>query len=327
MSIPVFVLRALWITPQVMLRFLPVLAVYVLISVGLFFATENPYVIGLTMFLLGTFGYAFLVVQGLRAALQALKLTDAPTASGLMAASARMLFVYFLLQLLLLLLFGAIIGAIFYYIVIPVMDPAAAETLRMMVEGRTVGANGPPASFVLSQLQAQGSTAIILLNFAFTLLLGVIMAVFGVPMAAISANAVQYSPNHDLIYGLGRYVPHQVLLYLLLVALPSAFLGHLPAQIIMTAEPSLTTLGVVAAIALVYSLFAVCLPWTGMALAYGQVRDKVRRERQAEKVPEIDFEAARADLRSLRQGRTAERSGTKMYDPLAARNTPPNTDG
>lgn len=136
MSIPVFVLRALWITPQVMLRFLPVLAVYVLISVGLFFATENPYVIGLTMFLLGTFGYAFLVVQGLRAALQALKLTDAPTASGLMAASARMLFVYFLLQLLLLLLFGAIIGAIFYYIVIPVMDPAAAETLRMMVEGR-----------------------------------------------------------------------------------------------------------------------------------------------------------------------------------------------
>ncbi|MSU88540.1 hypothetical protein GE300_02765 [Rhodobacteraceae bacterium 2CG4] len=327
MSIPAFMLRAFWITPQVMLRFLPVLVCYILISVGLFFATDNPWVIGLILFLLGTFGYAFVVVQGLRAALQALKLTAAPTASGLMTATARMLFVYFLLQLLLLLLFGSIIGAVFYFIVIPAMDPAAAEVLRALVEARSAGAGAPPASFVLNQLQAEGSTAIMLLNLAFTLLLGVVMAVFGAPMAAIAANAVQYSPNHDLIYGLGRYVPHQVLLYLLLVALPSAFFGHLPAKMMLTMEPSWTSMGALAAIVLVYSLFAVCLPWSGMALAYGEVREKIRRQRQAEKMPEIDYEAARADLRSLRQTRTADRSGTTLYDPLSPRPEPPPADG
>ena len=335
MSIPVFILRAFWITPQVMLRFLPVLIAYVMISVGLFFTTDNPWVIGLILFMLGTLGYAFLVVQGLRAALQALKLTSAPTASGLLRSSGRMLFVFFLLQLLMLLLFGGILLALFYYVIFPAIDPALVDYLHLLVEIETSspGTLGPEGALqqaeqVQAMLDAQTSTGIMLLNFSMYLLLGFVMALFGVPMAAVAANAVQYSPNHDLIYGLGRYMPHQVLLYMLLVALPSALFGHLPMEMLLTmAEPNLATLATLGGVVLLYGLFAMCLPWSGMALAYGQVREKVKRERQAEVRPEIDYEAARADLRSLRQTRTSERSGTTMYDPNAVRRDMPPADG
>lgn len=316
-----------------MLRFLPVLIAYVMISVGLFFTTDNPWVIGMILFLLGTFGYAFTVVQGLRAALQALKLTSAPTVGGLMNATARMLFVFFLLQLLMLFLFGGILLALFYYVIFPAIDPEMVTFLRMMFEMDTFGAtalspDGSPQNSeqMLAALEAQGSPAFMLLNFSMYLLLGIVMAIFGVPMAAVSANAVQYSPNHDLIYGMARYVPHQVLLYMLLVAAPAALFGHLPMEMLLTMEPNLTTLGIIAGFGALYGLFAMCLPWSGMALAYGKVRERVQRERQAEQAPEIDYEAARADLRSLRQNRTSERSGATMYDPNAPRQDMPPAD-
>ncbi len=311
-----FCTHALAVTPQTMLRFLPVLIVYVLACASVFLVSDNIYVVYLLSFLLATFGYGFLLVQGLRAALQSLRVTAAPTAGGLLNATTRMVFIYGLAQILLLAFFGTLVTLGFYHVVFPAMEPGAAATLDAIFSGDGTAGEAQAQRLLLS-LQAAGSPAVMLFNFVLTMILGLGMALFGVPMAAVSANAVQHSPGHDPIYGLGRYMPHQMALYTVFVAVPSTLFGAVPAQLALSGAGG-AAMGAALAVVLGYSLFAMCLPWAAMGVAYGRVRARLARERQAEAMPEIDYEAERARLRELRQTRTMGARSSTVYDPLAA---------
>lgn len=319
MSIPVFIIHALALSPQVFLRFLPALAALTVIVVGLFLSTDNPYVIGMLLLVLGTVGTSFLVLTGLRAGLMAVRATRAPTVELLMRYTIRLMISHLLVQLI---LYGTLVmtaGWVFYHFVLP---DAAPQALTLF---EALRADTPPDPATLPDPQVVAASLRQPLAL-FSLVIGVIgafcVALFGVPMAAMAANAVQYSPQHDLIFGIGRYFPHLFLLYLLAMAVPGAVyaLYAPPTALVPEAMPQEISLGAVGALAIgaaLYSVFAPAIVFAGMGLAYKHVRHRVEHELMNERVPVIDRDAEREKLRDLRQVRKAERKLATVYDPKA----------
>ena len=338
MSFVGFVLRQLYFTPQVMLRVLPIVFLYGFSLVAIVLSTNNIIVIWMLSFMVGTFGTAFLYVSGLRAGLQAMRLTTAPSVDGLMWATTLMLFFYCVVHLILLISVSAVIFAIAVFVVSPELGPWLmlfyAEQSQSGVQSglpSVTGADGaaslaPPPNIILS---------IGILNFLMYCVLGTVMAFFGAPMAATAANAVDHSPKNDMIFGFGRYVPQQLASFMLFVALPTAAFSTLsqtvmPELIVGWAADSTADGGAIGAgdvvpwilagvLFLIYVLFSMCLPWSGMALAYGLVQDELREERKRERVPVIDYDAEREVVRNLRRDRANTAAITKTYDPQASR--------
>lgn len=317
MSILGFTLRALALSPQVFLRYLPALVIYLLLVVGLFLSTDNPWVIGMILVIMGTYGASFLIVTGIRAGLMSARATTAPTVEGLMKVSGRLMVTHLLLQVILVASLTLLVAFIFYRLILPEMAPAAIT----MYEALRAEVPPPPETLPDPVLLAESlRLPMLLFNIAMGVIGGLCIGIFGVPMAAMAANAVQYSPQHDVIYGLGRYFPHQMFLYLVALALPSAlFALYAPASTMLPEDFSFQALGVIAIGSAVYSVYAPAIVFAGMALSYKQVRSRVEAAVKAERVPDIDYDAERENLRSLRLERADERSVTTTYDPREKR--------
>ncbi|MEM8871894.1 MAG: hypothetical protein AAGE38_15940 [Pseudomonadota bacterium] len=326
MSFLAFILRAYALSPFVFLRYLPALAIYIILYAGVVLSTDNIWVIGMLAFLLSTFGVAFLVVAGIRGALMSARLTTAPTAEGYVHVVPRLLFMHLLTQFIL----AIVLGALAYFALMGlVLSPEAGDVIAAL---RTVqGAAGVETAAGRDELEAAAlylegnadlvSSTFMAFNWALYVIFGICVGIFGVPMAALSANAVQYSPGNDMIYGITRYFPHQFVLYLLATALPvmlvtSFFQADTMAALTSGGTDLATTSGLLIAFGL-YMLYAPCISFAGMAIGYEKVRDELTRSREAERKPEIDYEAEREHLRMLRQGRKSEASGATLYDPVA----------
>lgn len=326
MSFFSFVLRAYALSPFVFLRYLPALITFSLILVGIILSTNNIWVIGLVCFIMGTFGAAFMVLNGIRAGLGTIGATEAGTAEGYMHVIPRLLFAHLLLQFI----FAMMIAGIAYLIIdatlLSTVAPGVFAEYREVfgayqsgkasaianVEPLIAGFEADPGPFRLVALVINGGLYVIF---------AICVGVFGVPMAALSANAVQYTPRNDLIYGLGRYFPHQFVLYLLAMALPVVLITLLlPVRYQFDMLVGGTGSGVSPVVSIVigiYFLYAPCISYAGMAIGYERVRGRVMQARQAESRPQYDMVAERENLSSLRKQRTAGRSGANVYDPVA----------
>ena len=315
-----FILRALALTPIVFLRYLPVLAVYLLIFVGLWLSTDNPWVLGMVSFIMLTVGLTFVYITGMRGALMAIGATTAPTAEKLLEVTTRVMFAHLLPQLLLVFALTAGLYMAAGYVLFPAV---LQDTPNIIVETVSVlGSDDTQELEAYAELMAglepstiQLQTALSALCFHLAVAFG--LGIFGIPMAATAANAVQYSPGNDLIFGIGRFFPQQVIIYLLASALPNVALTlTMPTEMFMSGvdplAPNLWTIGF--AIVLFVSP---CASFAAMALGYDVIRARLARARQAERVPELDYEAERDKLKSLRQVRTEERSRNTVYDPVA----------
>ena len=318
-----FITRALALSPFVFLRYLPALITFGLILVGIILSTDNIWVIGLVGFIMGTFGTAFLVVWGIRGGLGAIGATAAGTADGYMSVVPRTLFVHLLLQLI----FAVAISAVAYFVVstfvLPVVAPGVVENYWAVLTALQSGEQSQIDGIapLIAGFEADPGPlrlTLAILNGGLYLVFGICVGVFGVPMAALSANAVQYSPQNDMIFGLARYFPHQFTLYLIAFALPVTLIALFgPIGLQFDAFTGGLSQPILAGVLGVYFLFAPCISYAGMALGYQQVREKVADERRAQSTPVIDRDAERKNLASLRKVRTEGRTGAKVYDPVA----------
>ena len=100
-----------------------------------------------------------------------------------------------------------------------------------------------------------------------------------------------------------------------------------PASMLFPTDAALETVGLLIICIGLYGLYSPAISWAGMALGYKLHRDEIARQRKAEAMPEIDYEAERNNLRTLRAQRAVESAGATMYDPRAARmaNSGPDT--
>ncbi|MEM8656533.1 MAG: hypothetical protein AAGF22_00440 [Pseudomonadota bacterium] len=323
MSFFAFILRAYALSPSVFLRYLPALVIYMILVGAVVASTDNIWVIGLLGFLLSTFGVAFLVVAGIRGALMAGRLTSAPTAEGYMQVVPRLLFAHLLTQFLLAIILGA---GVYVLVTTFFLPPEAREIVTALRGLYSASGEADPAILaeelaVLENNPELFATTLLALNVGMYLVFGICIGIFGVPMAALSANAVQYSPGNDLIYGITRYFPHQVVLYMLGTAAPVlAFNWYMPPEkitelVIGSTDPLAASMPIIAFG--VYILYAPCISYAGMALGYAGVRENMARSRESERRPEVDYEAERENLRALRQTRKSAGTGATVYDPVA----------
>lgn len=310
MSFFAFIAGSLALSVPVFLRYLPILVVYVLAWAGLITATENIYVIALIGFLLGTFGVAFLFVNGIRGGLQVLRATTAPTASGLMNATTRVLFFHCLLQLMLSIVLIVILNLVMLTVVIPATMPDLAPILEKVFSSQALEG----FAMITPEIEAQLRTPYLIYSILIAAVMGGVIGVFGVPMAAVAANAVQHSPQNDMIYGMTEFWPHQMLLYVI-AQLPVILVNAYLLPVGGADEFNLSALPIALIMSWIYLVYAPSISWAGMALAYKTVRDDRYRQRQAESRPEIDYEAERENLRSLRRVRTEDKKLAGMYDP------------
>lgn len=313
------ILRALALTPIVFLRYLPVLAMYLLIFVGLWLSTDNRWVLNILSFLMLTIGLTFVWLTGMRAALMAIRATTAPTAEKLLQSTLRMMFAHMLPQLLI--IFA--LTAAFYMLAERMLFPPMLQDMPNIIL-ETIGALRSDdaqdleayatlmASLDPAAIRLQAALSALCFHLAVALALGI----FGVPMTATAANAVQYSPGNDLIFGIGRFFPHQVIVYLLATALPVVALAMtMPAEMFTGAglfEPNAWTVGFA-----VVLFVSPCASFAAMALGYDAIRARLARMRQAEKVPELDYAAERENLKALRRVRAVEQAHATTYDPVA----------
>ncbi len=324
MSIFAFIPQAFALSLQVFLRYLPILAMYILFWVALFLTTSNPWVIGLIGFILGTYGTAFLFVTGIRAGLMSLKATTAPTASGLLDTTTRVLFFHCLLQLLVGIVLMAIVMSAIYFVLFPILAPEAHAWVELVRNAEDPNLIAPMSDAIADQMRLPFMIA----SIAYTFVIGALLGIFGVPMAAVSANAVQHSPQNDMIFGMGQYFFSQMLLYVIAQAIPLVILAlFAPASMLFPTDAALETVGLLIICIGLYGLYSPAISWAGMALGYKLHRDEIARQRKAEAMPEIDYEAERNNLRTLRAQRAVESAGATMYDPRAARmaNSGPDT--
>ncbi|NNU79705.1 hypothetical protein HMH01_04545 [Halovulum dunhuangense] len=318
MSIPAFILRALLISPIVFARYLPILLIFVLVVVGLFLATSNIWVIGMIVLILSTMGTSFLILNGIRAGLMTIRATTAPTAGGLLRATGRMLMTHLLVQLIMSIVLGAIVYYVAFTVVIPAAVPGAENVIRPFIAALVTFDSGAMAELMpqMEQIAVEADRLVvpgIVINVMMASIGALCVAIFGVPMAALAATAVHYAPEHDLIYGMGRYGVHQFLLYMLAVALPGALWILMAPGLALgfEGEPSLVLAGAVA----LWSIYAPCISYGGMAIAYEGVRNRLAAERRAMSVPDIDYEAEREQVRNLRQTRNPGADVHRVYDP------------
>ena len=313
MSIFAFIWHTLLITPQVMIRYLPYLLIYGLIVVGIQQSTENVYVIGIVMFLMNTYGIALLFTLGIRGALIAVRATQPAVAGGILNATTRILFFHMLLQLLLLVIWVAVLYALFAFVLGPNMAPTAMGEFDLM---GILAEQGRNFSGFSDAAVAEMRTVTMIIGALYVIGLGGIIAIFGVPMAAVAANAVQHSPKNDMIFGMGRFWLSQAVVYWMFNLPPVLFLATVsPDQLLYLAGLSAPTMTAVAIAAYVFMVFAGCASYSAMAIGYELLKTELAVERRAQAVPDLDYDAERETLKSLRAKRTAERSGAALYDP------------
>ena len=316
MAIFAFIWHTILITPQVLIRFIPYLLVYGLLAVGIMQSTENIYVIAIVMFVLNTYGIAMLFLLGIRAGLVAVKATTPAVAGGMLNSATRILFFHMLLQLVLVVILLALIYALFIFVLGPSMAPDAMREFELLA---TLTEQDRGFSGFTADAMAQLTLPATIAGGLYVIGLGGIIAVFGIPMAAVAANAVHHSPKNDMIMGMGRYWLPQAMIYWLFNLPPFLLLMNIsPDQLLFLANfsaPQLT--GMVIGI-YVFQVFATCASYSAMAIGYALLKDETARIRAAESRPEFDYEAERENLKSLRAQRTSGRSGASVYDPVSA---------
>ncbi|WP_112321244.1 hypothetical protein [Oceanibium sediminis] len=320
MSYVGFILKAFALSPFVFFRYVPIVAILAFIVYGLFVTTDNPWVVGMILFLVGTVGTTFLFVNGMRAGLMVIRATTPPTAEGLLNVTIKMMFTHMILQLVLVIVLTAGMYWVATTFILSDAAAAAAGTLSSFYSA-TASFDSEAIELLLPQLQelienpAPLREAAFVLTTGYYLMLGIGISLMGIPMSAFAANAVQYSPQNDLIFGIGRYFPHQYTVWVLASVVPVAlYMRMAPPEIIagVAESSSLTTLDIAF---LVWAIYAPCVSYAAMALGYREIREKVKRWTEAERVPEINYEEERERVRSLRQARRSGASGTVLYDP------------
>ncbi|QHQ33790.1 hypothetical protein [Algicella marina] len=332
MSLFAFIGRGLVLAIWIALRLLPVAALVLAIFLAMIFATQNYYVVVMVSFAFGVFGTTFLYLNGIRAGLMARKVTSPPTANGLMMGTIKLLFVHFLAQLLVLILLYALLTTVFQYLLLPAMVPGWNEQVADIFGSdsavgflATLGLLGDPFSDVF------GANAMIAPGLIFyvlaTLLSGICVAIFGVPMAGVGANAVQRGPNHDLVFGLGNSFLSILALYFVGVTLPSAaMMAAYPMWLGMLSESAGNLTFFIAALVAICaaSYYMYCIPFAAMALAYEQATENRRREIKLEQAPissPEDFQEHQASVRSLRQQRQSGSAARSVYVPERQRHS------
>ncbi|MEM8789335.1 MAG: hypothetical protein AAGE76_13840 [Pseudomonadota bacterium] len=316
----VLILRAISISPMVFLRYLPVLVIYILLAVGIFYSTSNLIVWGMLFFLMSTIGTTFLFLTGVRAALMVVGATTSPTVEGLTRVTVRSLFLHMLPQFILVILLSAIWGIVHRSVVLPMALPGAADVFGAYTAMASAFFSAESQETFGVALAAtdpmQLQLAAALFVFGALLIVGFSIGIFGVPMAALAANAVQYSPGNDPIYGIGKYLLPQMVLYLMTTAAPTVlFAMTAPVAVLVGGVDAGLTISAV--LLVVFVAYAPCISYAGMALGYDAVRRQIQAELRAQRAPIVDMEQERETLKELRQMRKKEASGTKMYDPVA----------
>jgi|GEM_PF-6145118 len=317
-----FISRALAISPNVFLRYIPIAFIFGLVVFGLFQMTDNIYVIVMMGFILSTVGQTFLYITGVRGALQTIKATDAPTIDALMKVTFKLMFTLMLVMLLMVISFSAVFFFISSQFFLDPTSAQAADALRTLISAASSfdGEELVQAAFVLNEMSdSPGAlrSALLTMTLSYQLATGITISLFGIPLAAMSANAVHKSPGNDLIYGIGRYFPHQLTLYVLATMVPTyLMLSIIPPQAFLPsvgAEAAPVASGLV--VLSLWYLFAPCVSFAGMAIGYELIRKKVWNLLQQERVPIIDYEAERENVRALRSLRKEKSSESTFYDP------------
>jgi len=322
MSIPVFILRSLKLSVPVFLRFLPFLVLSVLTVVGLFLSTQNIIVLAMILFILLTYGLSLLMVITIRGGLVVLGATTPPTAEGLLIAALRMLIFHILLPVLIGIFFVILISVAFYFVIQTVNGPEVVAELRAVLSERDPAARVAALPETLELFERIWGV-VLAYTISFYLVGALIIGLIGVPMAAVSANAVRQSPKHDLLYGAGHNLPHQMVLNLLVVALPQITLSVLRPEYYLGGGAALTENDLILALGIVFwTIYGQCITAAGMALSYDDLRSRKAQARAEAVRPIVDTATEQQSLRSLRQERTPDANRAAVYDPRRSRGSP-----
>lgn len=299
-----FMSRSFAISFSVLIRFLPILILYVMLVVGIILSTDNIYVYYLLGFIASTVGTTFLYVMGLRAGLSAIGETTSAHVDGLVSSTMKLMVVHFLIQALVILVLAA-----FIWIGLVFMFAPEAPTAINPETGKPLG------WFVSTHLEAVPSVVTIF-AVSVTIIASAVTSFFGVPMAATAANAAEYSPKNDLIFGLGSFFVPQFILALIMVVLP-VFVFSVLGNIFTTniADASVGAQIIAASFVGILMVYFYCIPLGGMAIAYGEARKLATQARKSVHRPQVNVEEQREDLRSLRQNRQNNRKTAPNYDP------------
>ena len=300
-----FIAQSISLSVPLFIRFVPVLIVFAIFSVGLFAATDQELVHYITVFFLGTVGWSYLYLIGLRAGLSALRETTPANLDGIINNTAKLMFIHMLTQALII----AVVSGLAYFLFLKGPIEFAAAMAQ---------ASDGAASAQLPLLEAHHGPVMIV--YVITFLTGITCtSLFGIPMASTAANAAEYSPKNDLIFGFGAYFLPQFVLSLIAVFLPMlVYFFFAPSLMAWIEGGTLGSLAIGVSALVLFSFYASwCIPMAGMALGYKQCREDVREARKAEVTPVYNVEEERENLRSLRAQRQSGSSGTKAYDPKA----------
>ncbi len=302
MQIVRFVVKSVALAPFVLLRLLPIWLFAGLIAfAAVYTASGNVFSFWLSLIVCAVLLPPFLTLQGIRAGLASLRMTDAPTLNGTIKAT---------LHTALYLLVQAIAAVV---IIVPV------SLAVVMLAGPDAAGLGDTAG-ALKALAASGGMILGLALFS-TVVIGLLQSVFAVPMAANAANAVQRSPGHDLIWGLGRKVVPLFAVYLIFSILP-AMLSILPTLSLISsigpdAAPGIMQTPTQNLVLGGISILGWFVILASFAIAYAEVRQEKEDERLAAQVVVFDHDAERDNIKALRELRLANAAGDArtVYSP------------
>lgn len=303
MSFIGFIAKSFALSIPTFIRLAPVLLVFSLLTVGVFAASEDPLVHKIAAFILGTLGWSFLYLMGLRAGLNALKVTSPAHLDGVINNTAKLTFIHMLVQLLLILV---VTGMVYVLITRVMLSPDIAA--RWAVEGSLFNDPG-----LIDEMR--GPLTIV---YMVALIAGITCtSLFGIPMAATAANAAEYSPKNDLIFGFGSFFFPQFVLSAIAVFLPGMLLSFFGAPLagwFASGSFGSLAIGLIVLIS-VFVLISWCIPMSGMALGYKLTRERVVEERDSRSTPVFDHQEERENLKSLRAQRQKGAKGTSVYNP------------
>ncbi|MEM9428883.1 MAG: hypothetical protein AAGA32_05235 [Pseudomonadota bacterium] len=337
MALPHFIVASCVTGIWVAFRVLPVLIMMALALSVPIMAVPNPWVVGAAIVIGSTFGFAFFVITGIRAGLASLRLTETPTFDGLVAATVRFVFVYGLLTVIITLAGSMVVQLYLTHSLLPSLIPdawAAAQTAEVPEEGSAFVSPfhrfllGGSADVEIADAIALTATALLIGGAAAWALP---TALLGVPMAATAANAVQKSPQHDLIFGFGSSFPGIFLFSFLVGVAPftmamlaSTFTGVDAWNADGATSEATAELATWAGIGVAIFYYVQCVQFAAMAHGYRLCRASIAERKAAEVRPVFDPTAHVETVRNLRRARQREAGGSAVYIPDRHRSEDPD---
>ena len=304
----------------VMLRTLPVLILTLIALSAPIFAIQHIAVVYTVIFIGLTIGLAYIFVTMLRAGLASMRATDTPTFDGLVKATLRMFFVFFIVQFIFFVTLQGAVVAYYFYVLLPSAVPEAWNAFDPEAYGLPQWGWLKLVLFLTTDEFFFRPPEVVFLGTVFTLLTAVIGAIiaglFGVPMAAASANAVQHSPQNDLIFGFGSHFFSIAILQLICGGL-AALVGQsqqLQTLLLDPSRPAASIALITVAVLFAY-FYLMSVPIAAMALGYKRHRQAIADARAAEISPIFDPEEHKEEVKNLRRARQSAASGTAVYVP------------